>query len=425
MTDFVNGSFEDATGDQDWLPDGWTFTADVNPGGALYAPFDGPYGFTEAYEYGWLNNHQDLAALVDDDLGFAVFGVSPDLFTWEDYERSWSNNEDDVDSWPASVDYAEWHSTSEDAEDYEQEWPAQHQVADSRYMDPGFYIGDNTNTRAQLNTLKATYNAHLADTIVHTVADVANVVAVANATDEPTAVALANEIWVKAWVHFIDESSYHLPVPYLPSLPNTFVGYPATNYAGAAVISGFMVMMFDFHATWANNDGPAAIDEFYEIVGTPPAPPEPDLFGALLQVLFPTTGYVDTYEWGWSSNQNDLDDFDPGDLSLAQFPLAAGGTVTAETYEEIFTITAPSTPGTASVEYTIDPTGKVQVDCTNCPGTYLLQTKSERSPTWVTRETFTTTGTAVLDDGYQAIRIYCQAYTAGSPAFTYRWAEPG
>ena len=405
MTEILNPSFEDADGDTVAWPESWTsyFVALVWG----YRDFGAPYRYVESFSYGWDDNQDSLDEFEPADIDSRLFGA--DLDSYDGFEKEWGN---DVvyDEWPADED-KEFDLAGDTVEDFEEEWPSRHAVIDTRRI-PMTTLpdgGDPASVHTALNATKSMYGLHIDDATVHDTADTTNTITSANATDLSSSVALVNEMWVDCWAHIDDSGpSWHRPYGVVEIYKPTLAEYPASTYNDCATLAIALMLKLNIHAEWANNSGDGYVDEYDSF--TPPI----TAYRSLLLDAF--TGGHETYESDWDDNQDWLDEFDPGDLDYFDFQ-ADGSPVTVEDFDTKLTLSFPSASATAGAEVALSPTLASQVECGGTfSGTAYVQTRNAGSATWVSRSEVTTVPVTVkLGAGYEAVRMYTETYTSGSP----------
>jgi hypothetical protein len=405
MTTTLNPSFETADGDTVAWPENWTAYYNALVWG--YRDFGAPYLAVESYAHGWSSNEDSLEGFGPSDIDHRLFGT--DLDSYDDYEDQWGN---DVvyDEWPADEDKL-FDLAGDTVEDYEEEWPSRHAVIDTRRI-PMTSLpdgGDPASVHTALNATKSTYTAHIGDDTVHDTADSTNTISSANATDLSTSVALVNEMWVDCWAHIDDSGlSWHRPYGVVEIYKPTMAEYPASTYDDCAVLAVVLMVKINTHVEWANNSGDGYVDEFDSF--TPPI----TKYRSLLQDAF--SGGHETYESDWKDNQDSLDEFDPGDIDYYGFQSSAGP-VTVETFETKLAVIFPTSSSTAGTEVALSPALASQVECSGTfSGTAYVQTRNAGSATWVSRSEVTTVPVTVkLGTGYEAVRMYTETYSSGSP----------
>lgn len=358
------------------------------------------------------------------DLDNAIFDVTtPEA--WEDFEEEWSDNEDSVTEWDDNDDPLEFDTAGDEHEDFEEEWPAAHKRNDDRsitYWPLAVTLSD-ADTRARLNTLKATYEAHRVDTDHHLAADTDNSIAAADCTDESSAITLATEMWSDVFLHSVNSSgTYHdiARQKVFLTLPSGLS--PPADYGGVKLALMYIEFFLELHFSWADCSGAGYAGEFISLASWTATDGIREL---VVDHEFDSGSPEEheDFEEEWSDNEDSIAAFVPAThLDDLEFTMD-GGTTPNEDFEEDLPLVFP-TPGTGS-ELALSPSCGCQINCTGTfSGTAHVQTRDKGSATWVSRETITTVPVDIhLDPGRVAVRIYTPTYVSGTPAATLHHQE--
>jgi hypothetical protein len=410
----LNPSFEDPDGDTIAWPENWSAYAVSFVWG--YRLFGSPYLAVESMSYGWLSCEDSLDEFELSDIDDRLFGT--DLDHYDDFEDQWGN-EPVYDEWPAE-EVKTFDLAGDAHEDFEEEWPSRHQVIDTRWIpitsqpDPG----TPSEIHDALNATKAAYVPHIADTAVHSTADTTNTISSADATDLSSSVALVNELWIDCLAHIVDSGlSWHNPDGPVALSTLAASAYPASTYDDCAELVLFLMLRCNTHFSWADCSGVGYVESFIDPPAYPITHTRRFLLGVFCSYGDPT---VDDFEGGWRDNENAIPVFIPGS-HLDDFDFQSdGGPVAYENFETLLTLSFPGVSATAGSEQPLSPSCGSQVDVGGTfVGTAHVETRNAGSATWVQRSTITSVPVTVkLAEGYEAVRIYTEIYTSGSPTAT-------
>jgi hypothetical protein len=393
------------------LPDGWGLNpAAVENAAATFGP---PIFFVETFEALWSGNEDYIQAFAPSDLEAALFGTDP-ITVYDSFETEWSGNEDYIQAFiPENLVAAEFSSSADEHESFEKEWPARHPVADSRWITATLPSTTPSVIHARLNEIKDTYNLHIADAGVHTAADSTNTIVAADATDLATSITLAVEMWADCWTHMLDVAlAYHLAYTRRemkkPSLAAEV--FPPTTYDHLQAVAFLLTVALDMHFTWLDNAGPGAYEAF-----------DPTATNIFAFPISASGGQRESFETQWKGNQDYIDEFIPANLVAAEF-ITNGSPDEFESFEAAIDLEVVLGASSEGAPQDVDDTLRVRVTISGTfVATLVVRARRKGSTSWTDIDTAYGPGDVDVPSGYEAIRMYTDAYTSGTPTAVWKW----
>jgi hypothetical protein len=416
----ANPSFETAkvqSGvDVESLPANWTKSCAASVYDA--ATFGPPLEWVETFEALWSSNEDALDAFVGigTDLTEADFGTSPLQTVFDSFEHLWSSNEDAITEFESGdLTAGVFGEAAAEFDSFGIEWPSRHPVADkTRVITLTFIDATPANVYARLNEIKADFNLHGADAVVHTAADVTNVITSPDASDLASANTLATELWDDIWPHITDGALAWHRADSAGSLSKPEEGsfYVPATFNDCSQLANNLTNALNLHFTWADASGYG----FFTAFGA-------SVFSLPDQARFNAGADAEEdFEQDWMSNQNAISAFTGigVDLTAAEFT-TDGAPNLFESFEVELTLEVLGAPGFGT-PLDINPGSGVRVTVSGTfSATLILQVQRPGRTTWIDWDTATTPGDIDVDVGYASVRMQTQAYVSGTPAAKLKW----